>query len=95
VDGGVELIVTDGGMGIAEGELAEVLKPFVQSRDAERRRVQGTGLGLPLADQLVKLHGGTLALTSTRGVGTIVTVYLPPQRMIARRAMAAPARASA
>jgi two-component system, cell cycle sensor histidine kinase PleC len=95
MDGGVELVVTDSGMGIADDELAEVLKPFVQSRDAERRRVQGTGLGLPLADQLVKLHGGTLALTSTRGVGTIVTVYLPPQRTIAPLTIAAPARASA
>lgn len=94
-DGGVDLIVTDGGMGIADDELAEVLKPFVQSRDAERRRVQGTGLGLPLADQLVKLHGGTLTLTSTRGIGTVVTVYLPPQRTIPRLSMSAPTRASA
>lgn len=82
MDNGVELIVTDTGIGIAEDELSDVLKPFVQSRDAERRRVQGTGLGLPLADQLVKLHGGTLTLASTRGMGTTVTVHLPPQRVI-------------
>ncbi|MGE3334372.1 MAG: sensor histidine kinase [Rhodospirillaceae bacterium] len=85
-DGGVELIVADTGSGIAPDELAEVLKPFVQSRDAERRRVQGTGLGLPLADQLMKLHGGTLTLASTRGVGTSVTVHIPPERMIAPQA---------
>jgi signal transduction histidine kinase len=81
-DGGIELIVADTGSGIAEDELADVLKPFVQSRDAERRRVQGTGLGLPLADQLVKLHGGALTLASTRGIGTSVTVHLPPARMV-------------
>jgi signal transduction histidine kinase len=90
-DGGIELAVADSGIGIAEDELEEVLKPFVQSRDAERRRVQGTGLGLPLADQLVKLHGGTLTLGSTRGIGTTVTVHLPAHRMIAPAATRASA----
>ncbi len=90
-DGGVELIVTDSGIGIAHDELTEVLKPFVQSRDAERRRVQGTGLGLPLADQLVRLHGGQLTLTSTRDVGTTVIVHLPPQRAVEPRAAKASA----
>lgn len=56
-DGGVEITVSDTGIGIAEDELAQVLKPFVQSRDAERRRVEGTDLGPPLAEQLIKLHG--------------------------------------
>ncbi len=81
-DGGVELVVADTGSGIAQDELADVLKPFIQSRDAERLRVQGTGLGLPLADQLMKLHGGTLTLTSTRGIGTSVTVHIPHARMV-------------
>jgi len=81
-NGGVDIIVADTGHGIADDELAEVLKPFVQSRDAERRRVQGTGLGLPLADQLVKLHGGTMSLASVRGEGTTVTVHLPPARVL-------------
>lgn len=90
-DGGVELAIADNGVGIAEDELEDVLKPFVQSREAERRRVQGTGLGLPLADQLVKLHGGTLTLGSTRGMGTTVTVHLPPHRVIARPATRASA----
>ncbi|MGE3474867.1 MAG: sensor histidine kinase [Rhodospirillaceae bacterium] len=90
-DGGVELVVADTGSGIAKDELAEVLKPFVQSRDAERRRVQGTGLGLPLADQLMKLHGGTLTLASTRDIGTSVTVHIPPARMVAPQAKRASA----
>jgi len=87
-DGGITLGVSDTGIGIAADEIADVLKPFVQSRDAERRRVQGTGLGLPLADQLVKLHGGTMTLTSTRGAGTSVTIYLPPLRVLHRPAAA-------
>lgn len=83
-DGGIVIRVTDTGIGIAADELAEVLKPFVQSRDAERRRVQGTGLGLPLADQLVRLHGGTMSLASTRGEGTTVTIQLPAVRVLHR-----------
>ena len=81
-DGGIALRVADTGVGIAADELAEVLKPFVQSRDTERRRVQGTGLGLPLADQLVKLHGGTMTLASTHRQGTTVTILLPASRAL-------------
>jgi len=87
-DGGVTLIVADTGIGIPDDERAEVLKPFVQSREAERRRVQGTGLGLPLADQLVKLHGGALTLTGTPGGGTTAMVTLPASRAIPRAARA-------
>ena len=76
---GITLRIADSGIGIAEDELADVLKPFVQSLETERQRVQGTGLGLPLADQLVKLHGGTMTLTSTRGAGTTVTINIPPR----------------
>lgn len=88
-DGGVDLIVADTGIGIDADELGEVLKPFVQSRDAERSRVQGTGLGLPLADELVKLHGGRMVLASTRGVGTTVTVHLPAGCVSPRTALKA------
>jgi len=78
--GGIAITVSDTGAGIAEDELADVMKPFVQSREAERRKIQGTGLGLPLADQYVKLHGGTLSLVSALGSGTTVTVTLPASR---------------
>jgi len=88
-DGGIVVRVTDTGIGIAADELSDVLKPFVQSRDAERRRVQGTGLGLPLADQLVKLHGGSMSLASTRGEGTTVTIQLPASRVLQRPALKA------
>lgn len=84
-EGGVVVTVADNGAGIADDELTEVLKPFVQSREAEHRHVQGTGLGLPLADELVKLHGGTLTLSSVRGAGTTITVTLPAARSLAQR----------
>ena len=81
-DGGIVMRVTDSGVGIDEDELKEVLKPFVQSREAERRRTQGTGLGLPLSDQLMKLHGGSMSLSSERGTGTTITLRLPPERVL-------------
>ena len=78
--GDVGITISDTGSGIAEDELAAVMKPFVQSREAERRKIQGTGLGLPLADQYVKLHGGTLSLVSSLGTGTTATITLPASR---------------
>ena len=78
--GDVGITVSDTGAGIAEDELAAVMKPFVQSREAERRKIQGTGLGLPLAEQYVKLHGGTLSLVSSLGTGTTATITLPASR---------------
>ncbi|HEY3639383.1 MAG TPA: ATP-binding protein, partial [Rhizomicrobium sp.] len=46
------------------------------------RRYEGTGLGLPLARQLIQAHGGRLILESTPDVGTTVTIYLPPERLL-------------
>jgi two-component system cell cycle sensor histidine kinase PleC len=88
-DGGVVFTVSDTGVGIAASELADVLKPFVQSREAERQRTPGTGLGLPLAEQLVQLHGGRLTLASNIGEGTTATIYLPPARTLANDAQRA------
>ena len=84
---GLTITIADTGVGISEDELAEVLKPFVQGRDSERRLVRGTGLGLPLADQMIKLHGGSLSLASRRGEGTTVTLRLPATRLLAAPAM--------
>ena len=81
-DGGITLRVADTGIGIAADEIHDVMKPFVQSRDAERDTVQGTGLGLPLANQLVNLHGGVMTLASTYGEGTTVTLHLPASRVL-------------
>ncbi len=81
-DGGVTIRIADTGVGIAADEIDEVMKPFVQSRDAERNTARGTGLGLPMADQLIKLHGGVLTLASTLGAGTTVTLHLPASRVL-------------
>jgi PAS domain S-box-containing protein len=81
---GGELLLTveDTGAGIAEEDQAAILEPFRQVRRGASDQ-EGTGLGLPLTRRLVELHGGTMQLRSTLGVGTIVVVRLPRERVIA------------
>jgi signal transduction histidine kinase len=73
---GVEFVVRDTGIGIAAADLPRLMKPFEQAVQGYSLR-NGTGLGLPLVDALVQLHGGTFQVESTVGVGTAVTVRLP------------------
>ena len=64
--------VADAGQGIAEADLEQVFQPFF--RAASVRGVVGHGVGLPLAQRIVALHGGTLALRSEVGRGTVAEV---------------------
>jgi signal transduction histidine kinase len=70
-NGSVVVLVTDSGRGIAAEQIDKVLEPFYTTR------IGGTGLGLPIARQLAVAHGGELAIESSIGVGTTVTVRLP------------------
>ena len=80
---GVMISVADTGIGIAPADISRALTPFMQVENSLSRRFEGTGLGLPLADSLTRLHGGTLTLASNVGQGTTVTVTLPANRVIA------------
>jgi PAS domain S-box-containing protein len=73
--------VTDSGIGIAAEDIATALAPFGQVDSKLARKYQGTGLGLPLSNAMVKLHGGELTIDSTVGEGTTVTVRLPASRV--------------
>lgn len=75
--GRITIRIADEGIGIAEGELATIVKPFHRLRGAFDGQHQGAGLGLPFAKTIVELHGGTLSIESEVGVGTTVTVSLP------------------
>ena len=55
-DGGIAFLVCDTGIGIPADEIKDVLEPFVQSREVERRQLQGTGLGLHLVQEMVRLQ---------------------------------------
>jgi signal transduction histidine kinase len=76
----IEITVRDTGIGMDPAEVALALQPFQQIRHLDRRRTQGTGLGLPFAKTIVELQGGTLEIDSARGKGTVVRVVLPQNR---------------
>lgn len=83
LDGGITLVVSDTGIGIAPEDLATVFAPFGRVESMLHRNADGTGLGLPLARQFIELHGGTLTLASAVNEGTRVTVDLPAERSVA------------
>ncbi|MCC3862557.1 transporter substrate-binding domain-containing protein [Pseudemcibacter aquimaris] len=77
-NGNVILIeVVDTGIGIPEDKLERVLRPFEQDKDVRISNEGGTGLGLPIVQQLTELHGGTFELSSEVGVGTKATITIP------------------
>jgi PAS domain S-box-containing protein len=73
----VELTVRDTGAGIAEEQLAHIFERFHRVEGAQVRAHEGTGIGLALVQELVKLHGGTISVESIYGNGTSFTVAIP------------------
>ena len=71
----IEVVFEDRGIGISEGEHQKIFEPFY--RGANTISFSGTGIGLPLVDQIIKNHNGTVKLVSQIGKGTVVTVLLP------------------
>ncbi len=71
--GFVEIAVKDTGIGIPADQLGKVKTKFFKG-NATRR---GSGIGLAVADEIVKMHGGELFLSSVEGKGTTVTIRLP------------------
>ncbi|MCU1400014.1 MAG: hypothetical protein JWN62_3123 [Acidimicrobiales bacterium] len=69
-----EIDVTDDGEGIAAEDLPNVFERFWRSDSSRTRATGGAGLGLAIATELVKAHGGTLSVTSEVGVGTTFSV---------------------
>lgn len=69
----VQVVISDSGVGIAEKDLPNVKSKFYK---ADKSR-PGSGIGLALADEIVRRHGGWLDIDSTLGVGTTVAVMLP------------------
>ncbi|MEA2915830.1 MAG: two-component system, cell cycle sensor histidine kinase PleC, partial [Bradyrhizobium sp.] len=65
------------GIGIAPESLRRLGKPFEQVESQLTKTYHGSGLGLAIAKSLANLHGGSMKLRSTLGVGTVVCVSLP------------------
>ncbi|MCB9098888.1 MAG: response regulator [Anaerolineales bacterium] len=75
----VEFIVWDTGIGFDTATLENLFKPFVQADSSNTRHHEGLGIGLTLADRLVKMHRGTITVESRKGQGSCFTVLLPWQ----------------
>jgi PAS domain S-box-containing protein len=97
----VELTVRDTGTGIPADELPRVFERFHRVRLARSRTHEGTGIGLSLVEELVKLHGGRIRAESQVDRGTTFTVaiplgthHLPAERIGTQRALASPTLAA-
>jgi PAS domain S-box-containing protein len=73
----VRLLVSDTGIGIADDQLPHVFERFHRVRNARARTHEGTGIGLALVQELVRLHHGTIGIETAVGRGTTFTVTLP------------------
>ncbi|WP_233277470.1 two-component system sensor histidine kinase NtrB [Paenibacillus durus] len=70
----VELLVKDTGSGMSDIELEKLFIPFFTTKE------QGTGLGLPLCLSIAERHGGSIAVDSRLGAGTVFTVSFPYEK---------------
>jgi signal transduction histidine kinase len=79
-NGGVEISVTDTGIGIAPEDRARIFEEFRQVGGDYAHKKEGTGLGLTLAKKFVELHGGKIWVTSELGKGSTFSFTLPKNR---------------
>ena len=92
----VELQVADSGVGIPAADVDRVFQRFHRVKNARSRTHEGTGIGLALVQELARLHGGGVSVTSVEGHGTtfVVTVrtgraHLPSERISSPRSLPA------
>lgn len=76
-DGLLTVNIEDSGVGIAPEELPRIFDKFFRSKDPRVQSETGTGLGLSLANEIVRLHGGQLTVKSTLEKGSTFTVCIP------------------
>ena len=74
---GAELRVEDSGVGIAASEIPTLFQRFHRVKGAASRTHEGTGIGLSLVHELVKLHEGVVGVESSEGQGSCFTVMIP------------------
>ncbi len=73
----LEIIVDDTGIGISSSDLPKIFDRFYQGDNSSTRQEEGTGIGLALTKDLVRMMGGEISVKSTLGEGTIFKVILP------------------
>ena len=73
----LEFIVTDTGIGMAKDQLEKIFEAFTQADTALTRRYGGTGLGLTITREFVRMLGGTISAQSELGRGSVFTILIP------------------
>ena len=76
-DEGLEISITDSGIGIEQAQFSNIFDSFEQLESHAERSRSGTGLGLSVSKQLVELHGGTIDVKSILGQGSVFSFSLP------------------
>lgn len=76
-----EFIFEDNGIGMSEEFIDHIFEPFARASDEHVNRIQGTGLGMPISRNIVRMMGGDIKVESTPGKGSrfTVTIYLKLQ----------------
>ena len=76
-----EFTFADNGIGMSEDYIAHIFEPFTRAEDGRVSKIQGTGLGMPIAKNIVNMMGGDIKVQSKLGEGStfIVTIYLKLQ----------------
>jgi two-component system phosphate regulon sensor histidine kinase PhoR len=76
-DGQLRGTVSDTGIGVSDEEVTRIFQEFYRADSAREVVALGTGLGLPIVDQIVKLYGGSIRVDSAPGRGSTFTITLP------------------
>jgi signal transduction histidine kinase len=69
--------IADKGIGIPDREMSQIFVPFFRASNTEKYK--GYGIGLPMANNIIKMHQGTIIVNSEVGVGTRFTIHLPSE----------------
>ena len=77
VEGFCTISISDTGQGMDADEIETAMSPFGQVDAGFNKKHEGTGLGLPIALALSRLHGGDLRIQSAKGAGTRISVFIP------------------
>lgn len=72
-DGEIRVVISDTGCGISAEDLSKVKEKFYKANHTRR----GSGIGLAVADEIIRMHGGNLELRSVENSGTDVIITLP------------------
>jgi two-component system sensor histidine kinase CpxA len=84
-----EISVLDHGPGVPEEALGELFRPFYRVGESRDRHSGGIGVGLAIAEQAIKLHGGNISAENHPTGGLLVTIRLPLARKSAIAGLAA------